>query len=142
MLRSGLSFAVAVVVAQGVSAQTLKLGKPVISQFEDGPGITAGQKPVPGETVHFGVAVEGYKIVEGKVRLTGYAQLFDPRGIAATPREEVVIGTSLNEEDKDWKPKIRAQFPIPAIAPGGAWRVRYHAEDTQSGQKLAAETTF
>ena len=122
--------------------QTLKLGKPIVSQFEDGPALTANQKPVPGETVSFAFAVEGYSVAQGKVRVTGHAQLFDPRGVAATAREEIAIGTSLNEEDKDWKPKIRAQFPLPAIAPGGAWRVRYDAEDLQSGQKAAAETTF
>src|SRR5947209_13868799 len=101
MARAALFLLIASLAAAG---QTLKLGKPVISQFEDGPPIAASQKPVPGETVHFAFLVEGFKSVDGKVRITGHAQLFDPRGIAASPREEVAIGTSLNEEDKDFKP--------------------------------------
>src|SRR5215469_6158583 len=128
--------------ALAASGQTLKLGKPVISQVEDGPALTGGQKPVPGETVHFAVTVEGFKTADGKVRITGHAQLFDPRGIAASSPEEVAIGTSLYEEDKDYKPKIRAEFPLPAIAPGGTWHVRYDAEDLQSGQKQSGEASF
>jgi hypothetical protein len=128
--------------ALAASGQTLRLGKPVISQLEDGPALTGGQKPVPGETVHFAVTVEGFKTAEGKVRITGHAQLFDPRGIAASSPEEVAIGTSLYEEDKDYKPKIRAEFPLPAIAPGGTWHVRYDAEDLQNGQKQSGEASF
>jgi hypothetical protein len=124
------------------AGQTLKLGKPVISQVEDGPAMTAGQKPVPGETVYFAVTVEGFKAVDGKVRITGHAQLFDSRGIAASSPEEVVIGTSLYEEDKEYKPRIRAEFPLPAIAPGGTWHVRYDAEDLQNSQKQSGEAPF
>jgi hypothetical protein len=124
------------------AGQTLKLGKPVISQVEDGPAVTAGQRPVPGETVYFAVTVEGFKAVEGKVRITGHAQLFDSRGIAASPPEEVAIGASLYEEDKEYKPKIRAEFPLPAIAPGGTWHVRYDAEDLQNGQKQSGDAPF
>ena len=126
----------------GLPAQTLKLAKAVISQFEDGPATVASQKAVPGETIFFSVTAEGYKVTDSKVRLTGHAQLLDPTGVVATPVEEIAIGTSLTEEDKDWKPKVRAQFAIPSIAPGGAWRVRYDAEDLQSGQKQAGEVTF
>lgn len=126
----------------GLTGQTLKLAKAVISQFEDGPATVASQKAVPGETIFFSVTAEGYKVTDSKVRLTGHAQLLDPLGVAATPVEEIAIGTSLTEEDKDWKPKIRAQFAIPSIAPGGAWRVRYDAQDLQSGQKQAGEVTF
>jgi hypothetical protein len=140
-MRAGLLI-LALAAASALPAQTLKLGKPVVSQLEDGPSFAAGQKPVPGETVHFSFLVEGYKVDAGKVRLIGHAQLFDPRGIAATPREEVAIGTSLNEEDKEWKPKIRVEFPLPAIAPGGAWHVRYDAEDVQSGQKQSGDAAF
>jgi hypothetical protein len=140
-MRAGLLI-LALIGATSLPAQTLKLVRPVVSQLEDGAPFTGGQKPVPGETVHFSFFVEGYKVDAGKVRLTGHAQLFDPRGTAATAREELAIGTSLNEEDKEWKPKIRVEFPLPSIAPGGAWHIRYDAEDLQSGQKQSGETTF
>ena len=142
MRVTGLLLIAGLAGGHGLFAQTLKLAKPVISQFEDGPAAAPSQKSIPGETIFFSVAAEGYKIVDGKVRMAGHAQLFDSNGVAATPREEIIIGTSLNEEDKEWKPKIRAQFFLPPIAPGGAWHVRYDAEDLQSGQKQAGEITF
>ena len=142
MRATGLLLIAGLAGGQGLCAQTLKLAKPVISQFEDGPAAAPSQKSIPGETIFFSVAAEGYKIVDSKVRMKGHAQLFDSTGVAATPGEEIVIGTSLNEEDKEWKPKIRAQFFLPTIAPGGAWHVRYDAEDLQSGQKQAGEVAL
>ena len=42
--------------------------------------------------------------------ITGHAQAFDPRGTAIAARDEIVIGTTLSQEDKDWKPRFRSRF--------------------------------
>ena len=103
------------VAALAGSGQTLKLGKPVISQFEDGPPIAASQRPVPGETVHFGFIVEGFKATEGKVRITGHAQLFDPRGIAASSRERPRRGTGRRSDNARALIESKSQNGAPTI---------------------------
>ncbi len=121
----------------------LQAVSPIISQFEDGGAIPGGQKLVPGETVFFRFAATGFRTAEnGKVHLTGHAQAFDSDGKPAMPQDEVAIGTSLRDEDKDWKPWLRFQFQIPSIARPGVWRIRFAVTDEQTRKTATAETTF
>jgi len=122
-------------------APALKAVDPVISQFEDGPPI-GNQKLVVGETFFFRFGVVNFKTGEGgKVQLTGHAQAFDSRGTAIAAPDEVIIGTSLRDEDKDWKPRLRSQFQLPAIAPPGTYKVKFDVTDEQSHQSSSGETT-
>src|SRR5579862_5948220 len=91
-----------------LGAQTLKVTRAVISESEDGPAIAAGASFQPGETVFFSFLVENYRMgLTGKVQLTGHTQAFDPTGTPIVPRDEELIGTTLSDEDKNWKPKLR-----------------------------------
>jgi hypothetical protein len=128
--------------AKPTAIPVLQVASPVISQFEDGAAIPAGQKLVSGETVFFRFAAQGFKTSESRVQLTGHAQAFDPDGKPIMPVDEVVISTSLREEDKDWKPVLRFQFQIPPIARPGTYRVQYQASDDQTKKTASAETTF
>ncbi len=74
--------------------------------------------------------------------LTGHAQGFDPEGSAIMPKDEVVIGTSLRDEDKDWKPALRFQFQVPAIARPGTYHIKYDVTDDQTKKTASGETTF
>lgn len=121
----------------------LRPSDPVISQFEDGGMLPGNQKVVSGETIFFRFAAQGFKTSDsGRVQLTGHAQAFDPEGKPLMPVDEVVIATSLREEDKDWKPVLRFQFQIPPIARPGAYRIRYSVIDDQTKKMASAETTF
>jgi len=125
------------------AAPRLMVHTPIISQFEDGPSVPAAEKFVPGETGFFRFGVAGFRLSDsGRVQLTGHAQVFDPNGTPAGPRDEVVIATSLREEDKDWRPVLKFQFQLPAIAPGGTWKIKFEATDDQTKALAAAETTF
>ncbi len=135
-------------------AQTPKGGKqeapaafrvtdPTISQFEDGPALPAAQKLVAGETLFFRFGVANFRTsANGTVKITGHAQAFDPKGIAIAARDEIAIGTTLSQEDKDWKPRFRSQFQVPPIAPAGIYRIKFEATDEQTHQSGSAETTF
>jgi hypothetical protein len=115
--------------------------EPVASQFEDGPPI-GNQRVVPGESVFFRFGASGFKISEtGRIELTGHVQAFDPRGNPIMPKDEVVVATSLRNEDKSFKPKLHFQFQIPPIAPPGTYRIRYEATDDQSSKTASAEAT-
>jgi hypothetical protein len=125
------------------SAQILRVARGVISQSEDGPPIGNGLTFQPGDLAFFSFQVENYKTgTTGKVQLTGHVEVFDPRGTPIVPRDEEVIGTTVSQEDKDWKPKLRSQIQIPSIAPPGNYRVKYEVADQQSHQNSSGELAF
>ncbi|HYA18682.1 MAG TPA: hypothetical protein VEF06_14515 [Bryobacteraceae bacterium] len=121
----------------------LAAARPVVSQSEDGPPMQGGESFVPGEQVFFRYIVEGLNAKPAdKIRLTGHIQAFDPKGVAISVPDEQVIATTLAQEDKEWKPKIRSQFLIPTIAPPGTYRIRYDVVDEQTKKKATGEATF
>jgi hypothetical protein len=125
------------------AAPSVAIIKPVLSQSEDGIPLEGGQAFLPGENVFFSFQVDAYKTgSSGKVQLTGHIQAFDAKGIPISARDEQVIGTTLSQEDKEWKPKLRSQFLIPSIAPPGAYRVKFDVTDEQTKKSASAELTF
>jgi len=142
----GTAVFLALSLVAGLAAQTgpaLQVASPVVSQFEDGASIPVGQKLVPGETVYFRFTAAGFKTAEsGRVQLTGHAQAVDPDGTAIMPRDEVVVATSLRDEDKNWKPVLRFQFQIPSIARPGTYHIRFEATDDQTKKSAAGDGTF
>jgi hypothetical protein len=129
--------------AQSPKQAALAVGDSVLSQFEDGAAIPAGQRLVSGETAFFRFKVRGFRTSEsGRVQLTGHAQTFDPEGKPIMPVDEVVIATSLRDEDKEWSPVLRFQLQIPPIARPGTYRIRFDALDDQTKMKASGEATF
>jgi hypothetical protein len=125
------------------AAAQLQTAGPVVSQFEDGPPLAGDQKLVVGETAFFRFGAVNFKTADdGKVQITGHAQVFDSRGVAIMPIDEIAIATSLRQEDKDWRPIFRSQFQLPGIAPPGTYKVRYDAVDQQTHQRASAEAAF
>ena len=126
-----------------LGAQTLKVTHAVVSDSEDGPALARGAGFLPGEMVYFSFQVDGYRMgLTGKVQLTGHIQAFDPAGTPIVPRDEEVIGTTVSEEDKDWKPKIRLPLQLPSIAPPGNYAIQFEAIDQQSHQTAMGEVAF
>ena len=133
----------AVILASVLQAQTtLKAIRTVVSDSEDGPAASS-EGFRSGEQVFFSFQVENYKTgTTGKVQLTGHMQAFDPKGIPVSPPDEVVIGTTMSEEDKSWKPKLRSQIQLPSIAPAGTYAIKYDVTDLQTKQTASGEVTF
>ncbi len=125
-----------------LAQQPLKTGRTVISDSEDGPQVN-GEGFRAGEQVFFSYQVENYKVGStGKVQLTGHIRAFDPRGMEIASPEEVVIGTTVSEEDKGWKPKLRSQIQLPSIAPAGMYKIKYDVTDLQTKQTAQGEVSF
>ena len=142
-----LAFASALIAqtpVQGVpSGQSLRVARAVISQSEDGPAAENGLGFQPGDLAFFSFLVENYKTgPTGKVQLTGHIDVFDPKGTPIVPRDEEVIETTLSQEDKAWKPKLRSQIQIPSIAQPGNYRIKYEVTDQQAHQTAAGELAF
>jgi hypothetical protein len=120
----------------------LKVSNAITAQFEDGPPL-GSLRLVPGEVVYFSFNVENYRKSDtGKVELTGHAQVFDPHGIPIAPKDEMPLITTLAEEDKNWKAKLRSAIGIPPIAPPGVYKVKFDVTDEQSKQMASGETSF
>ena len=125
------------------AAPTIRVVRAVVSQSEDGPAIESGLSFLPGDLAFFSFQVENYRIgPTGKVQLTGHIEAFDPKGTPIVPRDEEVIGTSVSEEDKVWKPKLRLQIQIPSIAPPGNYRIKFDVTDLQTHQTASGELLF
>jgi hypothetical protein len=121
----------------------LKVTNAFISDSEDGPAFAQGAVFLPGDTLFFSFLVENYHMgLTGKVQLTGHVQAFDPAGIPIMARDEELIGTTVSEEDKNWRPKIRLQLQMPSIAPPGNYIIRFEALDEQSHQTATGEVAF
>jgi hypothetical protein len=120
----------------------LKVATPLAAQYEDGPPL-GRMRLRPGEFVYFSFVVENYtRSEERKVDITGHIQVFDPRGIPVAPADEIPMITTLSEEDKDWKPRLRSAIPLPPIAPPGTYKVRFDATDNLSHQSASGEASF
>jgi len=125
------------------AARNIRIARAVISQSEDGPAAENGFAFQAGDIAFFSFQVENYKIgPTGKIQLTGHIEVFDPKGTPIIPRDEQAIGTSVSEEDKDWKPKLRLQIQIPSIAPPGNYKIKFDATDQQTRQTAASEVAF
>lgn len=125
------------------AARAVQVLRAVISQSEDGPAVDSGFEFQPGDIAFFSFQVENYRTSStGKIQLTGHVEVLDPRGVPVIPRDEEAIGTTVSQEDKDWKPKVRLQIQLPAIAPPGAYKIKYQVTDQQSHQNAAAELAF
>lgn len=126
-----------------LEAQTLKVDRAVLSRSEDGPAIERGAELQPGDMAFFSFQVENYRMgLSGKVQLAGHVEVFDVNGTPIQPRDEELIGTTLSQEDKNWKPKMRLQIQLPSLAPPGNYTIRFEATEQQSHQSASGELAF
>ncbi len=118
----------------------LKIVEPSIAQMEDGQPADGASQFVPGETIFVSFLAENYKRGNGqRVELSGEMEVVDPNGILIAPKDTQKIATTLEAEDKDWRPKLRAQFVLPTIAPPGKYTLRMKVTDIQTAQTANAE---
>src|SRR5580658_9074362 len=141
------ALAIAALAAQALifplAAQTLKVANSIVSESEDGPLAAKGAVFQPGDMAFFSFQVENYRMgLTGKVQLAGHIEVFDVNGTPILPRDEELIGTTLSQEDKNWKPKMRLEIQVPSLAPPGNYTIRFEATDQQSHQTAASELSF
>ncbi len=106
-----------------------------------------GTQFVPGETVYYSVQVTGYSVSatdpeKRKVRLNYRIDAFDPSGVKLVETIESILDTTISDQDKDWKPKIRAEILIPPFAPPGKYKVVATITDDISKSGDTVETPF
>jgi hypothetical protein len=114
----------------------LALVHPVFARSEDGPPEASDEDFVPAETIHFSCLVEGYRKVDkpddyGKqnVSLKFQIEVRDKAGTLLKPIQEGKVETTVTQEDKDWKPKLRETIVVPPLADTGEYSVLVKLSD-------------
>ncbi len=117
----------------------LAIVHPVFARSEDGAPEASDEDFVPGETVHFSCLAEGYKKMDkpndyGKrdVSLKFQIEVRDKNGVLLKPIQEGKIETTVTDEDKDWKPKLRDTIVVPPLADTGEYVVLVKLSDELS----------
>lgn len=126
------------------------LVNPGVRQIEDGPPVPIGTQFVPGETVFYSVQVSGYQVAPAapadpdkrSVKLSYTIDAFDPKGVKIVESVQSVLDTAISDQDKEWKPKVRAEILLPPFAPSGKYKVTITLTDDLSKAKAFAETAF
>lgn len=145
-LIRGHSRLVLFLVIAAAAAQTpapLAIVNAHIHEMEDGADVPPGFTFVSGQTLFLDFQIEGFQVSANKeVRLECAIESLDPHGVAIMEPVKTVADTTLSEQDKTWKPKIRQQINIPPIAIPGTHKIIVRVKDNLNGQSASKELTF
>lgn len=118
----------------------LTILKPVISDTEDGPPVPPTFTFVPGQFMFLSYELTGYKASdEQKIHLSYKMDAFDPKGVRLAATDANVLDTTLTEEDKNWKRKIRHQILLPPLAPSGTYKIAIQVVDDLNKTAIASQ---
>lgn len=132
-----------IAVAGAAGAGPLEIFGTAISQEEGGAPLPTGFTHVPGETLFFSFRVQGYQASpDQKMRLHYRLDVFDPQGVRVVETVKAVLEAELAPQDKDWKPKVRAEISLPSLAPSGTYKIAVEVTDELARSKAAKEVAF
>jgi hypothetical protein len=110
--------------AAATAAAPLAIIQASVQQSEGGTPVPPGFQHVPGEILFFSFQVDGYQVSpERKVRLSSRIEAVDPKGVPLVPPFDTKVEEELAPQDKEWKPKVRHEIPIPPLAPTGTYHI-------------------
>jgi hypothetical protein len=118
---------------------------PVFARSEDGPPEASDEDFVPGETIYFSCQAEGFS--KGKpddygkqnMSIKFQIEVRDKSGALLQPVQEGKVETTVTQEDKDWKPKLRDTIVVPPLADSGEFSILIKLSDELA--KSSAEKT-
>jgi hypothetical protein len=121
----------------------LRIVKPALRQYEDGPVLTPNQPFGPGETVFFTFQIAGFQVSpESQISLHWIVDVADAAGVKLVETAQKDVIAKLSQEDKDWMPIARHTFEIPPIILPGTYKITAKVEDRLSKRTAASETTL
>lgn len=117
--------------------------KLAISDMEDGAIVPPSFTFVPGQFVFVSFEVGGYQVSsERKLRLSYKVEAFDPKNVPIMETIANTLDTTLSDEDKNWRPKMRQQILLPPLAGSGAYKIAIHVTDELAKATISQETTL
>ncbi|MGA2589142.1 MAG: hypothetical protein ABSH32_04445 [Bryobacteraceae bacterium] len=137
-LRILLLLALASVCSAAVAPLTIV--NAVVSDSDGGGALPPGFTHIAGEIMFFSFQVEGYKATSGdKLLLTYKIDAFDPRGVRIIDTIDDKIEASLAPEDKNWKPMVHHEVPVPPLAGSGTYKIVVALKDEIAGATATKE---
>jgi hypothetical protein len=122
---------------------SLAIVSPLMEQSDGGGALPPGFTHVPGETIFFSFKVEGYKASSAeRVNLSYQIEAFDPNGVPIVEPVKDIAEATLAPEDKNWKPLVHHEIPIPTLAPSGTYRIVASIKDLIGEATATKEVTF
>jgi len=127
----------------------LAIVHPVFARSEDGPPEASAENFVPGETIYFSCQAEGFGKVDkpndyGKQNMSIKFQIEvrDKNGALLQPVQEGKVETTVTQEDKDWKPKLRDSIVVPPLADSGEYTVLIKLSDELAKTSVEKTAVF
>jgi len=122
----------------------LTILKPSVSDLEDGPAVPPSFTFVSGQFIFLSFQVAGYKVAdEQKIHLSYKVDALDPKGVRLVEPFVGTVDTTLADEDKNWKPKVRRQILIPPLAPSGTYKISVQVtDDLNKGASVSQDIPF
>lgn len=122
----------------------VRIVDPVFREYEDGPPIAKSFKHQPGDTVYLTFQIADFKVTgeERKVSLSYELEARDPEQLLLTNTKKGTVKVELAHEDKDWRPKIRVEAPVPASAPGGTYHILLQVQDENDKSEAKLDVPF
>jgi hypothetical protein len=117
--------------------------KLAISDMEDGALVPPSFTFVPGQFVFVSFEVGGYQVSpERKLRVSYKMDGFDPKNVPLIETIANTLETTLSDEDKNWRPKMRQQILLPPLAGSGAYKIAIHVTDDLAKAAVSQEVTL
>jgi hypothetical protein len=121
---------------------TLTVAHFAVQQYEDGPPYLKPDAFSSGQIVNFSFFAEGFTRKGDHVSVSFEGHAADPAGVPLCPPITGKVDTNLTDEDKDWVPKLRGNFALPALLLPGAYKLSVQAKDELSGATASGELEF
>jgi len=141
--RIALALLFASAISLDAAPAPLAILKVTISDMEDGAGVPPSFTFVPGQFVFLSFEVGGYQLTpERKLRVSYKVDAFDPKNVPLIETIANTLDTTLSEEDKNWRPKMRQQILLPPLAGSGAYKLAIHVTDELAKATTSQEVTL
>lgn len=131
--------------APSLEDRSLSVVNAGVSDSEDAPFVGLQYRFLPGDFVYLTFQISGFKFTTNEeqntraINLAYNATLEDARGRPLADPSMGEIKTLLNREDKNWLPKRRASFLIPAHVAAGDYKIHVQIKDVLSGKECEAD---
>jgi hypothetical protein len=133
----------AALAARGLRAdEPLTIVNAAIRQVEDGAPLPPGFTYTPGEILFFSFQVAGYKAADDKVHISYEVNAVDAKGVRIMEPVKGDVEATLAPQDKEWKPKVHPEIPLPALAGSGTYKIVARVTDDIGKTEASKEVPF
>ena len=124
------------------AAEPLTIVNATIRQMEDGAPLPPGFTHAPGEILFFSFQVAGYQSADEKVHISYEVNAVDPKGIRIMEPIKGSVDATLAPQDKEWKPKVHPEIPLPPLAGSGTYKIVARVTDDIGKTEASKEVAF